>query len=181
MKPPTMPRTQPRVADPAARLQAVWEAASDGLVLCDAYGVLLDVNPAYCQLTGYARADLVGQDCALPLPEADRPARYALYHEFFTTATPGTSFAVTLQRKDGSIQVMDVRISFLYAGSDGTASAHASVQPRRRVEMLTTIREAPVALAGTGLVPAVEAEIAEMNGVIDEAVQELRRLTRELR
>ena len=40
---------------------AVMEASPDGLVLCDATGVILFVNAAMAAMSGYDKAELIGQ------------------------------------------------------------------------------------------------------------------------
>lgn len=47
--------------DTREMLEAVWADSLDGVVVADPSTVILDVNPAYCQLTGYRREQLVGQ------------------------------------------------------------------------------------------------------------------------
>lgn len=47
---------------------------ADGVVLCDAFGRVNDVNPAAAAALGRARADLIGQDLGLLLPGLGRPA-----------------------------------------------------------------------------------------------------------
>lgn len=42
-------------------IQAVWEHSLDGIVIADAQTVITDINPAYCQLAGFSREELIGQ------------------------------------------------------------------------------------------------------------------------
>jgi diguanylate cyclase (GGDEF)-like protein/PAS domain S-box-containing protein len=40
----------------------MFAATSDGIVLTDLQGNIVDVNPAFCEITGYSRADLLGRN-----------------------------------------------------------------------------------------------------------------------
>ena len=44
----------------ASRMRQLLGATLDGFILADAQGLIIDVNPAYCLMTGFAREELVG-------------------------------------------------------------------------------------------------------------------------
>jgi len=54
-----------------ARLRAVIEGAVDGLVVHDFAGVLLEVNEAFCEMTGYSREELLSMNVSDLKTEAD--------------------------------------------------------------------------------------------------------------
>lgn len=43
-------------------LAAVVKATSEGVVITNKDGLIVDVNPAYCEITGYTREDLIGKN-----------------------------------------------------------------------------------------------------------------------
>jgi PAS domain S-box-containing protein len=182
-------RARPWFQDSADRLQAVWEAAPDAMVLSDANGVVLAVNPAYCQLTGYPPEDLVGHDFALAVPNVEHAGRRAQYRQVFTTAAPRAAYQATVRRQDGSTRVVESRISFLYADGreaaapDGPARpARRPAAPSRRVAMLSIIRDVTdVVRAERELTAALERERAGIEMINRELAQVTRELKRVVR
>lgn len=41
--------------------QTIFEQSFDGIVMSDANNVILNVNPAFCEITGYSRAEIIGK------------------------------------------------------------------------------------------------------------------------
>ncbi len=58
-------RLQVQLANESAALQlasSVFENTHEGVLIADAQGTIVDVNPAFTQITGYERAEVVGQN-----------------------------------------------------------------------------------------------------------------------
>ncbi|MDE3009695.1 MAG: EAL domain-containing protein, partial [Pseudomonadota bacterium] len=60
------------VAPTPSPAHAVFERNAAGLLMVDTHGLIVDANPALCELFAYARADLIGQPAAL-LHRGERP------------------------------------------------------------------------------------------------------------
>ncbi|MBI1967874.1 MAG: PAS domain S-box protein [Gemmatimonadetes bacterium] len=92
-----------------ARYRNLVESASDGIVTLDANGRFTTVNQASEQISGYLRADLVGQHFAPLLPDEELPK--ALDH--FQKALSGESglFETRFYRKDGEVRTIQVTYS----------------------------------------------------------------------
>ncbi len=68
--PPSIPDAPDAGGDPQARfreieqrlalLARVSEQAREGILIADLDGRIVDVNPGYCEITGYAREEVVG-------------------------------------------------------------------------------------------------------------------------
>lgn len=54
-----------------ARFQLLFEQAMDGVMMAGAGGCFIEVNSCLCQMSGYARDELLGKNIALLLPEGD--------------------------------------------------------------------------------------------------------------
>src|SRR5438270_4156133 len=99
-------------ADSAYR--AIFEASSDGLVINDAdTGVVLEANPAFCQMHGYER--MVG----LHPMTFIHPDSHALFAKYLDIVRQGGEFRTRAQdvRRDGSI--IDVEVlgrGFVFQG-----------------------------------------------------------------
>src|SRR5689334_19482771 len=44
--------------------RALFEAATDGVLVCTLEGRIVGVNPALCSMQGYTREELIGRDAA---------------------------------------------------------------------------------------------------------------------
>lgn len=56
---------QKRTADTLRRASRVFETAAEAIVMTDAGGRIVDINPAVSQITGYAREDLIGKSAGM--------------------------------------------------------------------------------------------------------------------
>ncbi|MHB1318311.1 MAG: hybrid sensor histidine kinase/response regulator, partial [Anaerolineae bacterium] len=97
------------------RYRNILQTAMDGFCLVDTQGRLLEVNEAYCQMTGYSRDELLGM--SVPdlemIESADEMAA-----RMQTLLEHGRDrFETQHRRKDGSI--LDVEVALSYSPMDG--------------------------------------------------------------
>jgi PAS domain S-box-containing protein len=82
-----------------AMLQGVFDNALNAILLTDADGKYIEVNPAACQMLGYTRAELLTKSVSdITLPES-QTATAATWHEFVGTGKMRGE--IILQHKDG--------------------------------------------------------------------------------
>jgi diguanylate cyclase (GGDEF)-like protein/PAS domain S-box-containing protein len=93
---PADPVLDPQVAN------AVIDNAGESIVITDAAGVILRVNEAYCQMTGYGPDDIIGQNSRiLSSGRHDRSFYEAMWNALLTEGR--WSGKIWNRRKDGSI------------------------------------------------------------------------------
>ena len=92
-------------------LRGALDVAPDGVVICEAAGerAVVYVNPAFCRLTGYETAELLGKNLRfLQGEDRDQPeletVREALRHG------EGVRALLRNQRKDGTVFVNDMQL-----------------------------------------------------------------------
>jgi PAS domain S-box-containing protein len=96
--------------------RTILEAAIDGFWLVDAQGRLLEVNQAYCRMSGYTEQEL--RAMCIPDLEAAQPREMtAAAHVRRTQARGEDRFESRHRRKNGS--VFDVEISVQYRPANG--------------------------------------------------------------
>jgi len=86
-------------------LDAIIENAIDGIITIDDKGIIEHLNPAALELFGYERAELVGKNVSVLMPEPDRSRHDGYIHNYNTTGTKhiiGIGREVNGKRKDGS-------------------------------------------------------------------------------
>ena len=93
-----------------AGLAAAVEQAADGVVITNKNGEVQYVNPAFTAMTGYTRAEVVGQTTRL-LKSGHQPAEF--YRELWSTIDSGRVWHGELinRRKDGTFYSEDMQIS----------------------------------------------------------------------
>ena len=83
------------------RLLRALEAAPDAMILTDVEGNILEVNPAFCRITGWSEEEVRGRNPRI-LKSGKVPA--AVYEDLWAQLTRGQTWSGRLinQRKDGS-------------------------------------------------------------------------------
>jgi PAS domain S-box-containing protein len=96
----------------AARLHAVVDTALDGVILIDARGSVLMLNPACERLFKYAASEVIGKNLELLMPESHRAEhhRYSNFPESGWREIIGIGREVVGQRKDGSTFPMHLSV-----------------------------------------------------------------------
>ena len=87
-------------------LDAIIENAIDGIITIDDRGIIEHLNPAALELFGFSRAELVGKNVSVLMPQPDkaRHDRYIQnYHDTGKKHIIGIGREVHGQRKDGSV------------------------------------------------------------------------------
>ena len=112
----------------------IFEAASDGLIIYDmGTDLVVEANPAACEMHGYTREEFIGLNPVVFLP----PESHVLFREFVRTAEPGSVFESLIihLRKDGSPFHAEVRRSVInYRGRRCLLSAVRDVSQRIQIE-----------------------------------------------
>ena len=121
--------------DSAPRRHDVLEAISDAVVVTDADGDIVFVNRAAESMTGYARAELIGQAIEILVPAKLRGIHVRHRRGFYAKGLPRMMGAGTkdfsLRRKDGT--PIPVEISLGPVGAD-TVAVVRDVTERKRME-----------------------------------------------
>ncbi len=114
------------------------DAAPDGIVVCDAGGVIALVNVQAERMFGYSRAELIGRPIETLIPERLRgrhPQHVAGYTRTPRTRPMGSGLELSGRRRDGTEFPVEISLSPL--GSDRgqmIAAAIRDVTDRKRIE-----------------------------------------------
>lgn len=120
------------------RIWGMLESAPDGMLMTDGNGVILAVNQQVERLFGYDRADLLGRDVEVLLPERLREvhgAHRTRYRAEPSTRAMGEERRLRARRRDGSEFPVEVSLSPLI-DDDGLAVV-ASIRDVSERERLT--------------------------------------------
>jgi PAS domain S-box-containing protein len=97
-------RTQATLLQETSFRRAMENSMLTGMRALDMQGRISYVNPAFCQMTGWSEAELVGLTAPFPYwPEDDREALMSRLEEEISGRTTTGGFQVRVKRKDGGI------------------------------------------------------------------------------
>ena len=93
-------RTEFALGENKQRLQALFDNIRDGILLVDSQAQHVDANPAFCQLLGYTRDEILQMALWDDVPPALQPALHGLWERFLASGWLEGEFVCL--RKDGS-------------------------------------------------------------------------------
>ena len=121
-----------------ATIRALFEHASQGILMADRQGLIVQANEMIEELFGYTRAELQGQPVEMLLPQRFRSEH--VHHRASYVAAPrprpmGLSQELSAHRKDGSEFPVEISLSHIVTKQGGLAVAFVSdITVRKRAE-----------------------------------------------
>ncbi len=99
-----------RLEETRQRLSTAVEQVAESIVITDTEGTILYVNPAFERITGYSRAEAIGQNPRLLKSDQQDEA---FYRELWATIGAGQVWQgrLTNRRKDGGLYILDMIIT----------------------------------------------------------------------
>lgn len=123
--------------DPEKEYRAVFEAAPDGILVVDAEGRILDLNPAAERMFGYGKEELVGSEVETLVPAASRSTHRSERSAYVDDPHPrpmGIGLELRGVRKDGTEFPVEISLSPLEAdGETRVISIVRDVSERKRL------------------------------------------------
>jgi PAS domain S-box-containing protein len=175
------------------RLHRFVADAPVGLVIMDAQKRLLSANKAFCALTGYTEAEIIGSTYALYTHPDDLPDNLALTDEFFRGERPGYAYEKRYVRKPGDIIWVAVKTTsielpghvgpLLLAVVEDITQRKQAMDERERIsqdlhdDVLQSLYAVGMGLEATkehikpisrSAAKRLEGSVAQLNGVIHE-------------
>jgi PAS domain S-box-containing protein len=121
-----------------ALAQAILESASEGIILIDAGGRMIVVNPATERMFGYDRGDLLGRHLEVLLPERIRGSHAGHRAGYFAgprVRPMGIGLDLSGLRKDGSEFPVEISLGYVEAPDGVLAMAFITdITERKRAE-----------------------------------------------
>jgi PAS domain S-box-containing protein len=166
------------LAETEAQYRSIFEAALDGLIINKLDGTIVEVNPAFCEMHGYARQELLGLCPTSFIHPDDHP----IFESYLQAVRAGRGFqgrAVDL-RKDGTPFHVEIHgTPFAYGGEphvlgvvrDITEQVQAQKMLEERVaartrELTALYDVAAVASASLDLKHVMEKSLEQILGVM---------------
>ena len=125
-------KSEAALQDSHEALQSILKTTPDGFWRADSQGNLLEVNPAYCQMSGYTREELLGMrisdlEAMESLHDTTERIRYI--------ATYGSAqFETMHRRKDGSIWNIEASITYRNAAGGQVLAFLRDITERKQLQ-----------------------------------------------
>ncbi|MBL7162746.1 MAG: PAS domain S-box protein [Anaerolineales bacterium] len=158
-----------------AKLQSIFRAAPIGIGLADENRDILWVNDMFCEMLGYAKDELIGQNAQIVYPSKN-DFNFVGREKYRQISEAGTGTVEThLQRKDGTI--IDVVLSstpidpadrsagVTFTALDITDRVEAEGQLQRRADQLELLRQASLRLTSNLALGSV------LDAILEQAMQ----------
>jgi two-component system sensor kinase FixL len=133
-------------AEPAARLEAVMEAAVDGIIVIDSVGIVQTYNKACERIFGFEAGEVIGRNIRMLMPSPDRERHDGYLEHYRRTGERkiiGVGREVVGQRKDGSTFPMELSVAEVKQGDDHVfVGMVRDITTRKRAEEDLVEREA---------------------------------------
>jgi PAS domain S-box-containing protein len=170
-------------------IQALWESVVDAIMLTDADGRVLAVNPAFCTLFGYTVEQIIGSNFAILLPQERREAAHAEHRQLFRGHESARHYEQILQHADGTSCIVKVQESFIEQGDrriamislihDITRLRHSEDDARLQRAALEATANAIVITDTSGMIRWVNPAFTQLTGYsAAEAIGQTTRLLR---
>ncbi|MBE9610053.1 diguanylate cyclase domain-containing protein [Chitinilyticum piscinae] len=138
-----------QAADEQRVAAAVFDSATAGLIVTDPQAHILRVNPAFCRMSGYSAAELIGQTPALLRSGRHDAAFYAQLREQLQREGSWQG-ELWNRRKDGEPFAVWLAISTIASGSTGECfvGSYTDITKRKEAEAIILHRANHDALTG---------------------------------
>jgi PAS domain S-box-containing protein len=121
--------TERKLQEEAVAGRALVEAAPDGCWILDGDGRLLDVNVAYCRMSGYSRDELLRMNAS---QIEDQSAGETTMRLQLGRVKGGGRYEAKHRRQDGTLLEVEVSVGLLEAGQGDSMVLIRDVSQRRR-------------------------------------------------
>ena len=160
-----------RLKESEVQYRAIFEATTDGLIISDLDGQLVEANPAACQMHGYSYSEFIHLD-----PERFiHPDSHSIFYEYLTAVRQGVPFqreAVDL-RSDGTPFPIEVRgTGFMYKGKPHLLAVVRDITEQKQAE--ARLREAAERDRLLGEIAARIRRSLDLNEIMNTTVAEVR-------
>ncbi|HEY7362820.1 MAG TPA: PAS domain S-box protein [Methylomirabilota bacterium] len=156
-----------------SRAEALLDAASEGIVIVDAAGRIVSVNGKTEQLFGYDRAELLGRELEMLLPERFRAAH--IQHRAHYFAEPrirsmGRGLDLVALRKDGTEFPVEISLSFIVTEA-GTQALAFITDITERMALDRATRQAERLMAAGRLAAGIAHEVNNPLSIITSRLE----------
>lgn len=165
------------IKDNSLRFKEIFEGSTEGIIIVDQAGIIVEANPASARIFGYANGELINKTLDTLLPAQLRQRHVKFREEFHQNPSPrsmGSGRDLKALRKDGT--EFPVEISLSHTESNGQFFVMAfiiDITQRKKAENALKQSEEQLIVYATELERKVEARTEALNDSIKKLEQEI--------
>lgn len=161
----------------AIQFQEIFEGSTEGIVIVDKKGTIVEANPSSERIFNYAKGELIGKSLDCLLPERIRVKHKQYQEHFYKEPQPrnmGMGRDLMALRKDGS--EFPVEVSLSYTESNGQFLVMAfiiDITQRKKAENALKQSEEQLIVYATELERKVETRTEALNELVNKLEREV--------
>ncbi|HEY9598000.1 MAG TPA: PAS domain S-box protein [Cyanophyceae cyanobacterium] len=164
-------QAEKRLQESEQQYRAIFESTSDGLIINDLDGRVVEANPAACQMHGYSYEEFINLDPKVCV----HPDYYSAFQQYIAATKQGVPFqaeALSI-RKDGIPFPLEVRgTNFTYKGKPHLLAVLRDITERKRAE--EQLREAANRERLLGEIASRIRQSLNLDEILNTTVEEVR-------
>lgn len=168
-------------------LDALFNHATEGIIVCDVHGVILLCNPASERMFGYTSKELIGERIEMLVPNEIKEKHIGHRESFAQNphARPmGVGLNLNAKRKDGSLLPIEISLSPLEKDGEKFVIVFLiDISKRRSIEESVKEKQIELEKVAAALIATneeLEKKVGDRTKVLQEAIRELEKSRNEL-
>lgn len=165
------------IRDTSIRFQEIFEGSTEGIVIVDKSGVILEANPSSERIFGYEEGELIGKPLEVLIPQRVREQHHTYRDSFHKNPTPrsmGVGRDLLALRKDGTEFPVEVSLSHSKSNNQFLVMAFIiDITQRKKAENALKQSEEQLIVYATELERKVESRTEALNRLVEKLEEEV--------
>jgi PAS domain S-box-containing protein len=165
------------IEDAPIRFQEIFEGSTEGIVIVDKAGTIVEANPSAERIFGYENGELIGKPMEILIPAKIREQHHLHRHHFHQNPTPrsmGTGRNLMAIRKDGTEFPIEVSLSHTETNNRFLVMAFIiDITQRKKAEDALKQSEEQLIVYATELERKVESRTEALNRLVEKLEEEV--------
>ena len=165
------------IEDPTIRFQEIFEGSTEGIIIVDKLGMIVEANPSSERIFGYAKGELIGKPMETLIPKKVREQHHHYREQFHKNPTPrsmGIGRDLMALRKDGTEFPVEISLSHTESNNKFLVMAFIiDITQRKKAENALKQSEEQLIVYATELERKVESRTEALNRLVEKLEEEV--------
>lgn len=165
------------IKDTSIQFQQIFESSTEGIVIVNKSGIILEANPSCERIFGYSKGELSGKPLENLIPKRVRDQHLAYRNEFHKNPSPrnmGAGRDLMALRKDGTEFPVEVSLSHTESNNQFLIMAFIiDITQRKKAENALKQSEEQLIVYATELERKVQSRTEALNRLVEKLEEEV--------